>query len=293
MSIALIITDRNCDLLVQELKYLKPSLDIQVWPYIERPSEVTFAILWKQPKDYICQFKNLKAVTSLGAGVDFIESDKSIKANVPILRIVTQGLKQQMSQYVLSYLLPDFRKNNQYALHQSRTEWEVLEMPEKYQVGFLGLGEIGTFVAEIVKALGFEVKAWTQSQIHSSIECSHGEDGLKKILSESDCVVGLLPLNSNTKGLLNLERFKNFKNNSTFIQVGRGGQIVESDLIKALDQGLLKQAVIDVFENEPLPKESRLWSHSKITITPHNSARSDNKQTALEILKLYERHVIN
>jgi glyoxylate/hydroxypyruvate reductase A len=287
MSIALIITDRNCDSLVKEILSIDPSLKIQVWPDIIHPDDVEFAVLWKQPANYLNQFTKLKAVTSLGAGTDFIESDPSLSSSVPILKIVTNGLKQQMAQYVLSYLLEEYRNHSLYRKQQKSNEWNIIELPESFKVGFLGLGEIAEFVAQQIKTLGFDVQAWTRSQIHPTIPCHHGQSGLEDVLSSSDCVVSLLPLNASTHGLINFQRFSLFKKESMLIQAGRGGQVVETDLIKALDEGLLKRAVLDVFQAEPLPKDNALWNHPKITITPHNSARSDSKQTAEKIVEYY------
>lgn len=284
MAIAIIVTDRCTKELTQNLQLLQPDLDIQVWPNISNPHAIEFAILWKQPNGVLASFKNLKAVTSLGAGTDFITSDPDLPDNIPVHRIVTLFLKQQMAQYILAYVLQDYRELNSYRVQQHNKLWKVNEVPPK-TVGFLGLGSIGKFVADKFLDLGFETIAYTHHSKASSIECFHGEEGLKHVMEKSDYLVCLLPLTAKTTGLLSKERFDYCTKKPTLIHVGRGEQLIENDLIVALDKGVIKQAIIDVFAIEPLPKEHLFWDRKDISITPHNSARSDNQQTAKEIHK--------
>lgn len=290
MSIALVITDRNTDSLVQALKNIQPDLSIQVWPNINNPETVTFAVLWKQPKGLLKVFSNLKAVTSLGAGVDFIKNDPDLPKNISVHRIVTNGLKEQMAQYVLSYILHDFRQVKLYRQQQKAHTWKIHDLPVQTTLGFIGLGEIGEFVAKQCLQLGFHVMAYTQQSSHPIITCFHAEEGLKQVMRNSDYLVCLLPLNKRTKGILNSQRFSYCQKNPLLIQVGRGQQLVEKDLLGALDKSLIKHAVLDVFKKEPLPQEHEFWLRKDITITPHNAARSDVKQTAIKIVKLFSQH---
>ncbi len=284
MSIAIIVTDRCTKGLTQSLKSLQPDLKIQVWPDISDPDAIEFAVLWKQPREILARFKNLKAVTSLGAGIDFIVSDPSLPTNVSVHRIVTPILKQQMAQYILAYVLHDYRELNTYRVQQQNKLWKVNDVSPK-TIGFLGLGSIGKFVAEKFSDLGFETIAYTHRSKVEAIECFHQEEGLKHVMKNSDYIVCLLPLTSKTKGLLNKKHFAYCTKKPTLIHVGRGEQLVENDLIEALDKGVIEQAIIDVFASEPLPKDHVFWDRTDVRITPHNSARSDNQQTAQEIHK--------
>lgn len=287
MSIALVITDRSTDLLVQSLKSLQPDLSVQVWPNITHPESVTLAVLWQQPPGVLKQFCNLKAVTSFGAGIDFILIDPGLPKNIPVLRIVTKDLKQQMSQYVLAHILSDYRKLDLYKQQQEQNNWQIHELPKKTTIGFLGLGEIGHFVANQCQNLGFDVIAYTQQSVFEDIACFHGEKGFKNVMQNSDYVVCLLPLTVETIGILDYEALSWCQKQPMLIQTGRGPQVIEMDLLKALDEGLIKQAVLDVFSTEPLPNKHEFWSQKDITITPHNAARSDIEQTAEEILCHY------
>jgi glyoxylate/hydroxypyruvate reductase A len=287
MSIALVITDRSTDLLVKSLKNLQPDLSIQVWPNIKNPESVTLAVLWQQPPGMLKQFSHLKAVTSFGAGIDFILIDPGLPKNIPVLRIVTKDLKQQMSQYVLAHILNDYRKLNTYKQQQRHKHWQVQELPKQTTIGFLGLGEIGHFVANQCQSLGFDIIAYTQQSTYTDIPCFHGEKGFKRVMQNSDYVVCLLPLMVETIGILDYKAFSNCKKQPMLIQVGRGQQLIEMDLLKALDEGLIKQAILDVFNTEPLPEKHVFWERKDITISPHNAARSDIEQTAQEILCHY------
>lgn len=291
MSIALVITDRTTDLLVQSLKNLQPDLSIQAWPNIKKPEAVSLAVLWQQPPGILKQFKNLKAVTSFGAGIDFILIDPSLPKNIPVLRIVTKDLKQQMTQYVLAHILNDYRNLKLYKQQQSHNKWMVHELPKKTTIGFLGLGEIGCFVAKQCQALGFNVVAYTQQSSYKKIPCFHEEEGFKKVMQVSDYIVCLLPLTVETIGILDYKALSYCQKQPMLIQAGRGQQLIEVDLLKALEVGLIKHAVLDVFNTEPLPNEHEFWNREDITISPHNAARSDIEQTAKEILGHY--HYLN
>ncbi len=292
MTLAIIVSDRCTKELTEYLQMLQPDLEIQVWPNINNPSAVEYAVLWKQPRKVLANFKNLKAVTSLGAGTDFITNDPDLPVKIPVHRIVTPFLKQQMAQYVLAYVLHDYRELNTYSVQQQNTLWKVNDLPPRI-IGFLGLGSIGKFVAEKFLDLGFETIAYTHNSNDEAIACFHGEEGLKHVMEKSDYIVCLLPLTNHTKGLLNKERFAYCTKKPLLIQAGRGEQLVEDDLIQALDKGIIKQAVIDVFAIEPLPKEHVFWSRKDISITPHNSARSDNQQTAQEINQWLKSQINN
>lgn len=288
MGLALIVTDRSVETLRLCLKRSQPALDIQVWPDISRPSDVTVAVLWKQPQGLLAKLTHLQAVISLGAGIDFIEQDPDLQKHVRIHRIVTENLKQQMAQYVLAYILHDFRHLSLYHRQQQKQLWKIKNLADQATIGFLGLGEIGKFVAMQCQNLGFSTLAFTHSSKDHQITCFHQQQGLHHVIQHSDYLVCILPLTKQTKGIVNFEVLSHCQKQPVFIHVGRGQQVVEVDLVRALDKGLIKKAIIDVFSTEPLPKDSSLWQHKNISITPHNAARSDEEQTASQILKIIE-----
>ena len=288
MSIAVIITDRNTDVLCQSLTALLPEVPIQQWPNLPNPDIVKLAVLWQHPKNIINDMSNLQMVVSMGAGMDHIDNDSSIPSHVIRQRIVTLVLKQNMAQYVLQHILQQHRFAHPYQRQQSNRQWQVLESNQPMPtVGFLGLGEIGKFVADQCAALGFKTLAWTNKQEHQSHPCFHGELGLKHVCEHSDYLLVLLPLNKQTENIINRKTLSWCHSNTTLINVGRGGHVNETDLLQALDKGLIKHAILDVFQQEPLPKDHPFWLHPRVILTPHSSSRSDSKQTAQQIAVYY------
>ena len=288
MSVAVIITDRNTDALCERLRASLPGIDIQQWPHIKHPETVKLAVLWQHPPNALQGMNNLHMVVSMGAGMDHIDADDSIPAKIRRERIVTQVLQQNMAQYVLQYVLAFHRQANGYHQQQQNKVWQVLEttgpMPT---IGFLGLGQLGAFVADCCAGLGFQTLAWTQTQQHPQHPCLHGDDGLKTVCQSSHFLVVLLPLNQQTQGIINRRTLDWCHPDTVLINVARGGHVKADDLILALDGGRIKHAVLDVFETEPLPSDHPFWTHPKITLTPHSSSRSDTQQTADAVVKYY------
>lgn len=288
MSIAVIITDRNTDDLCHHLRLALPDVLVQQWPEITDPESVKMTVLWNHPVGITQQFPQLQMAVSMGAGMDHIEADEAIGEDIVTARIVTQVLKQNMAQYVLLHILNEHRHLKDYQQQQTQKVWHVLETDFKPTVGFLGLGELGSYVADQCHALGFNTLAWTQSQQHDVHPCFHGEFGLQHVCTNSDFLVVLLPMNAETADIINSKTMSWCKRNCTLINVGRGGHVNEADLLDALNQGTINHAVLDVFQQEPLPPEHLFWSHPRITLTPHSSSRSDVKQTAEQIVTYYQ-----
>lgn len=288
MSIAVIITDRNTDQLCQVLKEQLPDIHIQQWPDISQPETVELAVLWDHPPGITNEFPNLKTLLSMGAGMDHIDNDSEIVAHIKRDRIVTLALQQNMAQYVLQHILADYRHAITYQQQQSTQVWKLHEDDTPPPViGFLGLGALGGFVADRCADFGFETIAWTQQQKHPLHTCYHGRDGLEKVCQSTDYLVVLLPLTQETQEIINRKTLSWCSRRMMLINVARGGHVNETDLLQALDAQEIRHAVLDVFQNEPLPHDHPFWSHPKITLTPHSSARSDIRQTAQAIARTY------
>lgn len=287
MGIALIITDRPSDGLAQLLRQLLPDVSIQQWPEITEPESVTLAVLWQHPPGITDHFPHLRAVTSLGAGMDHMIADSAIDDRYQQWRIMTPSLQQRMAQYVLAYVLQDWRNLVAYQQQQEQQRWQVLETDAVPTVGFLGLGALGTFVADRCRDLGFKTVAWTRRQEHPEHPCFHGQSGLKKVCEASDYLVVLVPLNKDTRDIINSKTLSRCQPHTVLINVGRGDHVNDHDLLQALDNNVIRHAVLDVFPEEPLPQNHAFWRHAKVTVTPHISARSDDNQTASVIVDYY------
>jgi glyoxylate/hydroxypyruvate reductase A len=158
------------------------------------------------------------------------------------------------------------------------------------RVGILGLGELGRDAARKLRTLGFDVAGWTRSpKSQPDLASFHGPAGLDALLARSDILVCLLPLTPDTRGLLNASLFAKLARDRRLgpflINAGRGGLQVEADIVAALDARVLKGASLDVFETEPLPASSPLWTHPNVYVSPHNSAISSPEAIARYVVE--------
>ena len=243
---------------------------------------IEYAIVWKHPHGVLAQLPNLKAILSLGAGVDHILTDPNLP-DIPIARVVAQNLTQHMQEYIAWRVLDHHRQGATYRAQQAVSTWEELSQPtaSDVTVGIMGLGQLGTAVAQTLKSLGFGLNSWTRTPKQlAGIDGFHGQDGLAPFLAATDILVALLPHTPATEGIVDYELLRGLRRDNriggaVFINGGRGMLQNEADILRALDDGTLKEASIDVFRTEPLPLDSPLWTHPRVFITPHAAATSD------------------
>lgn len=239
--------------------------------------DIDYAIVWKQRPGVLGALPNLKAVFSIGAGVDHIIKDDTLP-NVPIARAVAADLTGRMSEYVVWQVLDHHRLGAFYRRQQAARMWhEDARQPSASDVniGMMGLGVLGLDAACKLQALGFNVRGWGRTPKHvDSIDYYYGDTGLDAFLSGCDMVVSLLPLTPDTVGILSAKLFDRMDDATVLINAGRGGLQVEADIVAALESGKLSAVALDVFETEPLPAASLLWHHPDVTVTPHAAASS-------------------
>ncbi len=296
MALLLCITQWDVAPWLERLRRLAPGLDVRAWPDVGNPADITYAAVWKQPPGLLATFPNLRGIISLGAGVDHVVSDPSLP-NVPLGRVVDNDLTTRMSEWVVMHALIHLRHQTDYQLLQRQKLWrEIMPSPAAHElrVGVMGLGVLGLDAVSKLKVMGFDVAGWsrTPKQIEGIRTYAGGE--LDTFLGRTDLLVCLLPLTPATKGMLNRSLFEKLAHDGVLgapvlMNAGRGGLQVEKDIIAALDEGILRAATLDVFETEPLPATSPLWSHPAITITPHNSAISDEDAVGRFVLRQIDR----
>ncbi len=256
------------------LRAFDPALDMRVWPDVGDSTEIDTALVWQPPPGVLAGLPNLRLIQSLGAGVDHIRSDPELPAGVPVARLVDAGLVAQMVEYVLLAVLSHHRRVDHFRALQARAEWRhSLPRPAGgCRVGLLGMGVIGQAAAQALIARGFPVAGWSRTaKSLGGVESFTGQDGFSQILAQSDVLVSVLPLTRDTEGLLDAGAFAQLPAGAYFVNAGRGRQVIESDLLAAIDSGHLAGAWLDVFETEPLPADHSFWHHPRITITPHNA----------------------
>jgi glyoxylate/hydroxypyruvate reductase A len=249
-----------------------PGLDFRVWPGVGRAAEIDYALVWKPPPGMLKSLPRLKAILSLGAGVDHIFSDTELPRGVPITRMLDAGLAVQMSEYALYGVLHFHRHMDRYAAQQRSGEWRQLPAvpPQQRTVGVLGLGVLGADFARKAAALGFRVLGWSRSQREiAGVETFHGPAGFEPFLARSEVLANFLPLTRETEGILNARSFARMPRGAFLINIARGAHLVEPELLAALDSGRLGGAMLDVFAREPLPADHPFWRHPRILVTPH------------------------
>lgn len=282
MSLLLAITGWHVEDWRARFAALLPELPIVTLgePFDRRA--VHYVASWKHPEGSLAGLPNLAAIFSLGAGVDHLFADSRLP-EVPIARVVDPDLTTRMSEYVVLHCLMQLRQQRRYDRQQRERIWDddrFQPAAREVRIGIMGLGELGLDAARKLKVIGFDVAGWSRSaKTVDGLATFAGEAGMAAFLARTDILVCLLPLTPETRGVLNRELLAKLARDGrlggpVLINAGRGGLQVEADILAALDAGELGAAVLDVFETEPLPQDSPLWSHPRVTVTPHNAAMS-------------------
>jgi glyoxylate/hydroxypyruvate reductase A len=236
--------------------------------------------------DLLPTFPNLKAMFSRSAGVDsFIKHPRLPK--VPLGKVEPPGGDPMMTEYVIMHVLRFHRDMPAYQTAQANQEWRKASIvrPEHRRIGFLGFGIMAKAPALMLKSLGFKVSAWVRSpRPAAEVATFHGRGQLETFLNQADIAVCLLPLTRETEGIFCARTFAMMPRGAMLVNVGRGKHVVNEDLIAALDSGQLSYAALDALWPEPLPPESPLWLHPKVTLMPHVARRPTVAQLVNEIV---------
>jgi glyoxylate/hydroxypyruvate reductase A len=228
------------------------------------PADVEFVVHWQHPTEKMLGYSNLEGVVLSSAGFDHVPPE--VRAAVPVIRLIDPAMAHDIALYCLSWVVHFQRNFDRFAEQQPRAEWckHDPRFPRDVNVGVLGRGTIGSEVLALLSANGFDATGWSRS--------NHDRD-LGRFFADSEIVINLLPYGEETHHLVNANLLAAL-GAGVLINVGRGGTVDHSALLDALDTDL-RAAVLDVFETEPLPADSPLWTHSRIRITPHIAGRTD------------------
>lgn len=226
---------------------------------------------------------NLRLIQSLWAGVDRLLADPTLPAGVPIVRMVDPAMNAAMAETALWAVLALHRGFFRYARLQREERWAPhgQRRADELVVAVLGLGQMGRGAATRLSAQGYRVLGWSaRPTAVDGIETHAGDAALDALLARADIVLDLLPLTPATRGLFDAARFARMKPGAGFVNLARGAHVVEADLLAALGAGLLRHAVLDVFQVEPLPAGHAFWSHPRVTVLPHAAAQTDPRSAA-------------
>jgi glyoxylate/hydroxypyruvate reductase A len=216
---------------------------------------------------------------------------------VPLVRISVDDLTMRMTEYVVLHVLMHHRQELYLRACQREKRWEprVQWAANAISVGIMGLGTLGSAAAGALRHLGFRVSGWSRSPKEiAGIECFHGSGQIDAFLRQTDILVSLLPFTPDTRHILNRGLFAKLNRTSplgapVLINAGRGGLQNEADILACLDDGTLGAVSLDVFATEPLPADSRFWTHPKVILTPHNAADTDADEISKYVAQQIER----
>lgn len=292
MSIAILTNYKDASVWKDALAAKLPEVSIDVFGEREEALAAEFLVCWKPEKDQLRGFTKLKVIQSLGAGVDHIFDTNDITPPVKVVRIIDERLTVDMWEYTLAATmahLKDFAKYNRQERYTYWRQHTYKTIPET-RVSVMGLGKIGGYVAQQFAKLGFKTQGWSNSSKKiRKVKNFVGMKGLPKMLSKTNILINILPLTTATKGILNQDLLSHLSKGAYLINVGRGGHLVEGDLIPLIDSGQLAGATLDVFEKEPLPITHPFWKHPKIQVTPHVASLTNVESAVNQVVENYLR----
>jgi len=290
----------RANLFAEEARAQDPALDLRIAPELGCRADIDYTLAWNPPHGLLRTLPNLKLIVSVGAGVDGILSDPELP-DVPIVRYVDPDLTRRMVEYVVLNVLYHHRRMSEFRELQEQRRWEYLPEPAapEVRVGIMGLGVLGSAASKVLGALDYHVRGWSRARKQlAGVACFFGAAELEAFLAATDILVVLLPLTPETRGIIDRRLLRALSRQGraaqlpgpVLINAGRGGLQVDADIVAALQAAELYAASLDVFETEPLPPASPLWSHPRIVITPHNAAESVPTAIVRYALEQVRRH---
>lgn len=271
-----------------------PDIEWRAWPDIGDPTDIKYLAAWQAPEDLQTLLPNLQVLFALSAGVDQLDLSR-IPPSLPVVRLLDPGITQGMCEYASFAVLGLHRDMLRYRQQQIARCWQahLLQPAHKRRVGVMGLGTQAQQILATLQPLGFALKGWARSAHRiAGVECFAGREQLPAFLSQCDIVMCVLPLTEQTRGILDCELFRQLPRGAALINMGRGGHLVEEDLLEALDSGQLSGAVLDVVQKEPARADHPFWDHPQILLTPHIAAMTQPESAfgvLLENIRCFER----
>ena len=284
MRIALYNPDGAAQYWIDGLHAVWPEAQVALWSPGDPPAD--FAIAWAPPQAFFDEQPGLQAVFNLGAGVDALMRLR-IPPQTKVVRLEDAGMAVQMAEYVCHAVLRHFRGLDAYEADARAGRWrkQIPVLRSDFPVGVMGLGVLGTRVAQALQGFEFPINAWSRKPKVLDGVCGFaGAAQLDAFLAASKVLVCLLPLTVDTQNILNHRTLSRLQPGGYIINVARGAHLVDADLLTLLDSGHLAGATLDVFHTEPLPSEHPFWYHPQITLTPHISARTLDAESLAQII---------
>ncbi|EJL06329.1 2-hydroxyacid dehydrogenase [Pseudomonas chlororaphis] len=268
-----------------------PDIQWRAWPDLGNPEEIRYLAAWQAPDD-LSLLPNLEVLFALSAGVDQLDLAR-LPPDLPVVRLLDPGITLGMCEYASFAVLSLHRDMLRYRQQQLARCWQahLLQPAAQRRVGVMGLGQQAQQILATLRPLGFALSGWARSAHRiDGVQCFAGNQQLPAFLSQCDILLCVLPLTEQTQGILDRELFRQLPRGAALINMGRGGHLVEQDLLDALASGQLSGAVLDVLQQEPAPAEHPFWDHPQILLTPHIAAMTQPQSAFVVLLDNIRRH---
>lgn len=228
-------------------------------------------------EELIGKAKKLKWIMVISAGIDELPFTEIKKRKILVTNV--SGIhKVPMAEYAISMLLHVYRQEKVLNNNQAKASWDrsvrMKEVTGRTML-VLGTGAIGQEVARLAKA--FHMHTIGVSRSGRAVEYfdeTYKINLLEDVLYEADFIVSVLPSTEETKGLITFRHFEIMKREAVFLNMGRGDIVRSEHILRAVREGEIAHAILDVFEEEPLPEDHPFWKSDQITVTPHLSGIS-------------------
>jgi glyoxylate/hydroxypyruvate reductase A len=286
MRVLLYRSDGQTGHWAEDLARAIPGVETIGWQEGEALAPCDYAVLWNPSAGLLAQLGQVKAVFLMGAGADALLKFGNALPDVPIVRLGDAGMAVQMAEYVAYATLRYFRRFDEYEEQARHGLWAPLPVHDKqnFTVGVMGLGKLGLRVVDTMRGFGFPVRGWSRTPKEvAGVDCFAGMEQLDDFLRGTRALVSLLPLTNETSNLLDRRRLSTLPKGAYVINVARGAQVAEPDLLALIRAGHIAGATLDVFRNEPLPAPHPFWEEPRITITPHISAVTIRSEAVQQI----------
>lgn len=234
--------------------------------------EILFTYGNEMPEELVTKMKSLRWIHSGQAGIDAMP--KSLLADMGVFVTNSRGINSvTIAEYVLCMLLNLERNTYKFYDAYKQKKWDLethLDEVSGKTIGILGLGKVGMEIAKRASAFDVRVLGINLTKVESPfIDEQYLPSQLKEVAGKCDYVVICMPLTNETHHMLNEEVFDTFKQGAVLVNVGRGAIVKTEAAVQALKTGKLRAAILDVFDEEPLPADSKLWEVENLMITPH------------------------
>jgi glyoxylate/hydroxypyruvate reductase A len=276
----------------QQFRYRFCASEEEVWQYIGDAEIVLGSITF--PTGLLARAKKLRWIQVTGAGIDRFLAAAELPDDV-ILTRADVAFGSQIAEYVFGHLLARTQQVIELRHDQDRRTWtpRMLTWLAGRTMAIAGTGSIGQAVALRARGMQMHVTGYARTTTRlPEFDRIFGPPRLRDFLREADVVVITLPLTDQTRGLIGAEAFAEMKPSAVLVNVARGAIVQQEALLKALQEGEIAGAILDVFETEPLPANHSLWEMPNVTITPHHAGLNIPEEIAaffLENLHRYDR----